>query len=138
MQRKFVFCATAGAMMAFTSPVLASETSQGQMRISVRVPALCTVSSANVTVDPEGDTAASTFFESCNTNRGFQLIATHRPLVQAETARVTYDGVDTSLQDGGFSPLQFRQGARYGPVAVRVSGDRLTEPLSVSFAMTPV
>jgi len=129
----------AAAMAAVTSqPAVAGERSSTGMRVSVRIPPVCSLSSAPVIVLEGEQAAVSTFFESCNTNRGFQILAIHRPLEASELATVSYDQFESRLQPAGLSMIQFRHGARHGPVSVRVSADELTAPLAVSFAMTPV
>lgn len=139
MQLKNLFAGGAAALLAATSqPAFAGEDAGGSMRISVRIPALCSLSSTPAVAQESGEVASSTFFESCNTNRGFQVVAFHRPLLDGEQASVTYDGAEAILRGDGFSPVQLRHGARHGPVDVRVSTRQLQSPLAVSFAMTPV
>jgi hypothetical protein len=132
-----IIAATTAAAAA-TQPAMANEKAQSSMRISVRIPPLCSLTSSPIEVDAARAAASATFFESCNTNRGFQVIATHRQLGDSEGASVNYDGRNIALQPGGLSPVQFRQGARHGAVSVSVSGEELVAPLAVSFAMTPV
>ncbi|MEE4209937.1 MAG: hypothetical protein V2I43_11780 [Parvularcula sp.] len=108
------------------------------MKITVRVPPSCSLDSSPVILDQDSQFVSSTFFESCNTNRGFQIVATHRPLAATERANVSFDGIQSSLNAGGLSFVQFRQGARHGPIAVNVAAESLDAPLAVSFAMTPV
>jgi len=121
-----------------SQPALADEAADSSIRVSATVPALCSLSGSSVQVTVDDQVATSTFFESCNTNRGFQVMALHRPLTNGEAASVTYDGARVPLEAEGFSQVQFRQGARHGPVDVRIATERLSAPLAVSFAMTPV
>jgi len=122
----------------FAQPALANDSAEGAMRVSARVPALCMLTSATTIASEDRAVARSTIFEICNTNRGFQVVASHRPLAQGERADVTYDGLSTPLGQSGLSVVQFRQGARHGPVDVRVATEELQSPLAISFSMTPV
>jgi len=137
---KKAFYTLAGAAIAMLSSAtaMAGENASAGMRISVRIPPMCSISTSSLVVQESATSAASTFFESCNSNRGFQVFATHRPLGLNEKADVQYDGVSAELSRAGMSLVQFRQGARHGPVVVRVAAENLAAPLAVSFAMTPV
>lgn len=126
------------AIAALPAPVLAGEGDAGQMRISVQVPEICSLASAPVAVAEAGQFARADLFESCNTDRGFQVLAAHRPLASDESASVTYDGTRSALGREGLSLVAFRRGARHGPVPVSVAADALDAPLAVSFALTPV
>ncbi|MGB3710544.1 MAG: hypothetical protein WA985_02530 [Erythrobacter sp.] len=130
--------AVATCLAAMAQPALASDNSDSGMQVSARMPVLCAISSATAMASEDDAIARSTIFESCNTNRGFQIVAFHRPLADGEQANVTYDGQRTNLERTGFSMVQFRQGARHGPVDVEVATQQLRAPLAISFAMTPV
>jgi len=108
------------------------------MQLSLRVPAVCSLSADAVSVDPARASASAMIFESCNTSQGFDILAMHRPLLAGERAQVRYDGQTSELLANGMSPIQFRQGARYGAVPVELNTQGLSQGLSVSFAITPV
>ncbi len=128
----------ASLIMATSQPAFARDNADAGMQVSARIPAMCSLSSSTTIASESQSIATSRFFESCNTNRGFQVVASYRPLVEGEQADVTYDGLSSSLEASGFSLVQFRQGARHGPVDVEVATEQLQSPLAISFAMTPV
>ncbi|MEQ5789309.1 hypothetical protein J3454_15565 [Erythrobacter sp. NFXS35] len=108
------------------------------MRISARIPPVCSLATSPLAVAGNETIASAVMFESCNTNQGFQVLATHRPLEPGESAKVSYDGQNSDLEVSGLSFIQFRRGARHGPVLVNVATGSLAAPLAISFALTPV
>jgi hypothetical protein len=108
------------------------------MRVSARIPVVCTISAPQLVAQQSSEIVTGTLFESCNTNRGFLIMASHRPLEQGEAASIYYDGQRSDLEAGGLSLVQSRFGARHGPVQVSVGTESLSAPIAISFAVTPV
>lgn len=124
--------------LALSAPVMASDSSSDPMFISARVAASCGLQGAPVAVSETDRRVDGTVLESCNTNRGFQVFASHRALGAGEAASIRYDGIRRDLSRSGISTIGFRAGARHGHVPVSIEASELDEALVVSFAMTPV
>lgn len=119
-------------------PALASSDATGGLTISVRVPEFCDLEANDFIADQQNARVAGEVLETCNHNRGFQILASHRPLDMGEEVDVTFGEVHAQLGQSGLSPIAFRAGARHGPVPVTISTDGLTRMLRVSFSLTAV
>lgn len=136
MKTIHALCAGAIAATALPQAALAEDNASQSFRINVRVPAYCEIN-ASAIVASEGDgIATGTVFESCNTQEGFQVVASHRPLELGETAAFTYAGQASNLRAEGWSQVANRVGAKHGtrPISVQYSG--LATPLAISLTIT--
>jgi len=127
------------AALAFSSqPALANGKSEGSMQVSATVPVACSLDTRSFTLSDNRDRVTGTLFESCNTNRGFQVLAMHRQLGQNEQVRVRYGNEESLLHPTGFSYIAMRAGARFGPVPVEIDAADIDQPIAISFSLTAV
>lgn len=131
------FIALVSGLGLISVPIAAAAQQPSQsFQVSARVPEYCEVNASPI-VAQEGDGVADgTVFESCNTQQGFQVVASHRPLESGETVAFSYAGQTSYLQREGWSQVANRAGARYGvrPIQVRYSG--LTTPVAINLTIT--
>ena len=118
-------------------PANAGETASGSARVTARVPEVCDLSAATFTVSGNRQVSGS-LFEYCNSNRGYQVLATHRRLQTNERAFVNYAGRNTELSTSGLSSVAFRSGQRVETVEVVIDARELAEPITVAFTMAAI
>lgn len=123
--------------VGFAAPAAASSDVSGNFGIQAYVPAVCDIASDDFTVEQDGVVSGSVQ-EFCNTNTGFQIVASHRPLMSGESADVRYGGVSTALDASGLASLAFRSGQRFATVPVSINASELEAPLSVAFSLYAV
>ncbi|MEM7781247.1 MAG: hypothetical protein AAF697_12735 [Pseudomonadota bacterium] len=137
--RLFVKAAISFATAMFAvQPALASDKSSGSFQVGARIPVVCTLETGTFRAEEGATVVTGSMFEACNTNRGFQIIATHRVLEQDERIRVRYGTSSAQLHPTGFSFVTTRSGARYGRVPVRIEPQQLNQPISISFSLSAV
>ncbi|WP_133303969.1 hypothetical protein [Aurantiacibacter aquimixticola] len=141
--KKFPVCAVTAltflcGLSAASTPAFASDQSGGNVNLSARVKVQCGLESTTLSVGDDANIARGAVFESCNSNRGFHVLANHRALADDERVRVIYDGATSELSPDGISPIQFRGGARHGAIPVAIQSERLQKQLTVSFALTAI
>lgn len=130
--------ATALISLGSATPALASKNATGGFAIAVRVPEFCDLQANDFVADQQSTRVVGQVLETCNHNRGFQILASHRPLEIGEEVDVTYGNDRAQLDRSGLSPIAFRAGARHGSVPVAISTEGLTRTLQVSFSLTAV
>lgn len=106
--------------------------------ITAEVPAVCDIAASPLQVDATDGLVTGNVNEFCNTSRGFEVVAMHRPLTAGEAVEVDYGGQETALDQSGISPIAFRAGARLDSVPVAIHSTGLTQGLAVSFALTAI
>lgn len=121
-----------------SSPVLASSQDSGGFSVSLSVPVVCDIEAADFVLDKNQNIVRGVVNEYCNSSRGFQILAGHRPLESGEQIDLDYDGTATSLDASGLSTIAFRSGARFGPVPVAIRTQGVIENLAVSFSVTAI
>ncbi len=126
-----------GAALA-SSPALAASQDSGGFSVSLSVPVVCDIEAADFVLDTSQNVVRGVVNEYCNSSRGFQILAGHRPLENGEQIDLDYDGTATSLDASGLSTIAFRSGARFGPVPVAIRTQGVVENLSVSFSVTAI
>ncbi|TRD11285.1 hypothetical protein FGU71_05100 [Erythrobacter insulae] len=126
-----------GAFLAVT-PAHAAQEAPGSFSISMSVPVVCDIQASDFVLSADRSVVAGTVNEYCNSSRGFQIIAAHRPLESGEQVDINYDGSVTELNMSGVSNVAFRAGARSSIVPVIISSPDLSKDLALSFAVTPV
>ena len=135
--RAIIIASLAFGALGMAQPALADDRQSGAVRVSARVPIDCGLSAASVDVPAMQGRVQLSVMERCNSNRGFQIIASHRFLSDDERVVVHYgDEPARELDPAGLSPIVFRSGARFGPVPVSIAARDLATPLSLSFALT--
>lgn len=119
------------------APSLAhADEPSGTLRLSARVPEYCEIRATSI-IAPAGDgVATGSVFESCNTQSGFQVIASHRPLEADERAAFAYGGEVKPLSAGGSSAVANRIGAKFGSRPISVSYSALRTPLAIDLTIT--
>ena len=137
MRLLFLFSAAIGGLV-FAAPAQAGGSDSGGFRISLTIPVACDLEANDFFLDPNSGTVVGEVAESCNSNRGFQILASHRPLAENEAVDVNYGTQQASLDGSGLSAIAFRYGARHGSVPVSITPVRLVEAISVSFSLTAV
>jgi hypothetical protein len=135
MMRKFTRLALVTTLAAASAPALAQE-GAGSFGVNVQVPEYCEINAPQIlTADGDGMVAGS-IFESCNTQEGFQVVASHRPLENNEWVAFSYAGNVRYLSRDGWSEVANRSGAKYGERQVSVSYTSLTAPLAINLTVT--
>lgn len=137
MRLLFLFPAVLGGLVC-AAPAHAGGSESGGFGISLTVPAICDIEANDFFLDPNSGTLVGQVAESCNSGRGFQILASHRPLGEDEAVEVSYGTQQATLDDSGLSPIAFRYGARHGMVPVSITPIVLAEAINVSFSLTAV
>ena len=127
----------AATCLAGAVPAVAGETASGSARITARVPEVCDLAAAPFTISESGQVSGR-LFEFCNSNRGYQVLATHRPLEGDERAFVNYAGRNTALSNNGLSTVAFRSGQRVETVDVVIDAREIAAPITVAFTMAAI
>ncbi|MEL7445021.1 MAG: hypothetical protein AAGK02_04325 [Pseudomonadota bacterium] len=131
-------CLAAAFAGLASQPAYASDKSSGSFQVGARIPVVCNLDTRSFVVEEEASIVRGAMFEACNTNRGFQVFATHRTLEDNERVRVRYGFEQSELHATGFSFVAMRSGARYGAVPVQIETLQLNQPISISFSLTAV
>lgn len=119
-------------------PAFASDKSSGSFQVGARIPVVCSLETQSFRAEDGAAIVTGSMFEACNTNRGFQVIATHRVLDEDERISIQYGSSMAQLQQSGFSFVTTRAGARFGPVPVRIEPQKINQPISISFSLSAV
>jgi len=131
-----------GALAAFTAllpanAMAASDASSG-FGISLSIPVVCDLDAQDFVLDATQNRISGNVREFCNSSRGFQIMASHRPLYDGETVGLTYDGASAHLNSAGISTIAFRNGARFRSVPVQIEASGLETLLAVSFSIMAI
>ena len=133
--RKLGLAAFVTGLSAMPVPAFAQDNS-GSFQVSVSVPEYCEINAPQIlTADGDGMVTGSVF-ESCNTQEGFQVVATHRPLEANEWVAFNYAGNVRYLKPSGWSEVANRSGAKYGERPISVSYTSLAAPLAINLTVT--
>ena len=135
MMRMFAQLALVATFAASTTPALAQE-GAGSFEVNVRVPEYCEINAPQVLVADGDGMVAGSVFESCNTQDGFQVVASHRPLESTEWVAFSYAGNTRYLSRTGWSEVANRSGAKYGERQISVRYTSLTAPLAINLTVT--
>ena len=138
MKRLSTFAATFVVLFWLQSPASAASGDSGGFSISLTVPIVCDIEAADFVLDEGNNTIRGVVNEYCNSSRGFQILAGHRPLENGEQVDLDYDGTLASLDASGLSSVAFRSGARFGPVPVAIRTQGVLASLAVSFSVTAI
>lgn len=130
------FGALAISFSASATPAAAETNARSGMRITLSVPEVCDLRATSLMVETSQSRATGSVSEYCNTSRGYQITANHRPLNAGEVVELTYGGLVRQLEASGVSPVAFRSGARRETIPLSVRADRLDSPLNLSLALT--
>ena len=116
----------------------ANETVEGHAHISATVPVVCSIEADSFSLDMESGAVVGTIFEFCNSGRGYQVIANHRPLSAGEFVEVRYGRDRAQLQRSGISPISLLPEARLRSQQVIIETGHLDARLNLSFSLTAV
>jgi hypothetical protein len=120
-----------------STPALAAAGATGGAQITAHVPAVCDISAQDFVLTESG-LVSGLVQEFCNTNTGYQVFASHRPLSFSETATVRYGSQITSLDATGLASVAFRSGQRFEYVPVEIDAKDLITPLAVAFTLSAI
>lgn len=131
--------AMAASVICFglSTPAMAGSGASGSARITATVPEVCDISANQFVLNDAGQ-VTGTVQEYCNSNNGFQIIATHRPLATSEIAQLQYGNVVRELDAGGLSLVATRMGQRIETVNVVIDARAIEAPLAVAFTMSAI
>jgi hypothetical protein len=135
MMRIFAQVALAAAFAAIPASALAQD-SAGSFEVSVHVPEYCEINAPPILTFEGDGMATGSVFESCNTQDGFQVVASHRPLELNEWVAFNYAGNVRYLKSSGWSEVANRSGAKYGERPISVSYTSLSTPLAINLTVT--
>ena len=135
MKRLAVFPVMAG-LLSFATAAQAEPAANGSFQMSAYVPEYCEISAPPLLVS-EGDGAfTGTVLETCNTEHGYSVIASHRTLDINERIAFSYAGIESQLQSHGWTEVATRAGARYGMRPISVRHTSLASPLAIVLTVT--
>lgn len=135
MKRFTGLCIAAAAVTAWPTFALANEPSQS-FNVRVHVPEYCEINASTLFTSDGDGFASGTVFESCNTQEGFQVVASHRPLEEDEAVAFNYAGQLSYLRLDGWSQVANRTGAKFGTRPIGVQYSRLATPLAINLTIT--
>lgn len=126
-------------VLLIAAPAFADGPARSQRAaISANVPVHCAVDSGPLQLPAAAEPVEDTVTEFCNTARGFEIVASYRPLADGETASVTYGGTSIALDPGGSVSLAVRSTGAYGTQPISISGDGLVDALTISLHANPL
>ncbi|MBA3939745.1 MAG: hypothetical protein C0520_00885 [Sphingopyxis sp.] len=129
-------CALTAATLPATA--MAAPAESNGFGISLTVPVVCDLDARDFVVDAVQNSISGYVEEFCNSARGFQVLASHRPLGDSEVVELDYGGDYAQLERAGISSVAFRSGPRLGTVPVRIQAAGLESQLAVSFSITAI
>lgn len=132
--------AVAAAVIGASVPAsaFAAESASGGFNVSLTVPVVCDLDAQDFIVDEIRNSISGHVREFCNSSRGFQVLASHRPLEAGENVRLNYGGELAQLERAGISSVAFRAGPRLDTVPVQIQASGLETQLAVSFSLTAI
>ena len=113
-----------------------AQTPSGSFQVSVYVPEVCEINASEVFAAPGDGVVTGSVFESCNTQAGFQIVASHRPLESSEKATFSYANDARALDPSGWSMVANRVGAQYGVRPISLRHTSLSAPLAINLTIT--
>jgi hypothetical protein len=113
-----------------------AQTKTGSFQVSVHVPEVCEITASEVFAGSGDGVVTGSVFESCNSQAGFQIVASHRPLERSESAIFTYANDVHALHASGWSLVANRVGAQYGVRPISLRHSSLSAPIAVSLTIT--
>lgn len=108
----------------------------GSFEVSVNVPEVCEISASEMFAASGDGVVTGSVFESCNSQAGFQIVASHRPLEGGEAATLAYASDVRALHSSGWSMVANRAGAQYGRRPISLRHTSLSAPLAINLTIT--
>jgi len=133
--KQYIIWALAIGIAGLPTAALAQNRS-GSFEITVTVPEVCEINTSEVFAASGDGVVTGSVFESCNTQAGFQIVASHRPLERDEVATFTYANDVRSLHSSGWSMVANRVGAQYGVRPISLHHTSLSAPLAINLTIT--
>lgn len=93
------------SLAAMPTKSAAATPSESGFNISLRVPTVCDLDAGEFQVNGSQSEFTGHVFEYCNSSRGFQVIASHRPLQHSEIVEIDYGEQNSLLGEGGLSMI---------------------------------
>jgi hypothetical protein len=116
--------------------VALAQNRTGSFEVSVHVPEVCEINASEVFAGSGDGVVTGSVFESCNSQAGFQIVASHRPLERSETAIFTYANDVRALHASGWSMVANRAGAQHGARPISLRHAALSAPLAINLTIT--
>lgn len=125
------------AALAIPAGPLAAKDASEAVGIRLVVPEACNVSAEQFSISEDG-TVTGSVQEYCNTSTAFQIVASYRPLLGTERARLRYGSGETELDSSGMAFVANRFGQRLDRVAVSIEAQELVQPLALAFSVMAI
>ncbi|MEH6714808.1 hypothetical protein [Parasphingorhabdus flavimaris] len=138
MKKIVTGAAAIASLSLFGMPAHAASQDSGSFSVSLNVPVICNIEAMDFVLDRTQNVVRGVVNENCNSSRGFQVLASHRPLGSGELVEINYDGSAAPLEASGLSAIAFRSGARFGPVPVAIRSQGVETNLAVSLSVTAI
>ena len=129
------FIAFLAAAAAFPTAAQAGTDHSAGARISLVIPEVCQIDTADIVVDQDGGRASGNVLERCNSGRGFRVMASHRMLAGGEQVQISYAGQTRLLDSSGISDVAHRIGPTFGNVPVTIQTSGLVGNLAISLGL---
>lgn len=114
----------------------AEPNANSAFQMSASVPEFCEISASPLLASSGDGFVTGSVLETCNSQRGYSVVAAHRTLAASELVTFSYAGVERQLQSDGWSEVANRAGARYGVREISLRHTALTSPLIISLTVT--
>lgn len=137
MVRRFFALIAISSACAMPSAALAGPTAQGEARITLNIPEVCDIDADTFALGSDGR-INGVVREMCNSSRGYQVIAVHRPLLAGERATIRYANTTKELDASGQSPVVMRSGQRVANVPVSIDAEQIEQSLAVGLTLSPL
>lgn len=136
MKAIHALCAVATGAALLPQAALAENGASHSFNVTVRVPEYCEINASAIVASAGNGLATGTVFESCNTQEGFQVVASYRELEASERVAFNYAGQTSYLRRDGWTQVANRMGAKHGlrPIVVQHAG--LEAPLAINLTIT--
>lgn len=134
MQRSILVLVGAG-LATSPSALLAADK---QPQISASVPEVCRLDAPSLLLDANTGIASGTAFEACNSRRSYHIVAETRPLNGDEVLELGYGQDTLGLDADGSTIIKRSSGPVLQIVDLRLRAIALTQPVSLTLAMSAV
>lgn len=132
---------TVGLLLAaafLATPGVAAAKGDQSVRVFASVEESCRFNTTSLVMQ-DGTTSNTGFAdEACNSDRGFTITASTRPLAGDEVVSLRYASNTTSLESDGSTMVARVNGASARRVPFKVDAVRLLAPLTMSLSMNAV
>lgn len=135
MKRLAVFAVMAGGLSLGTA-AQAETDANGSFQMSAYVPEYCEISASPIMVSDGDGILTGSVLETCNTEHGYSVVASHRALESNERIAFSYAGIESQLEPHGWTEVATRAGARYGLRPISVRHTSLASPLAIVLTLT--